>query len=572
MSELPIIKPKAQITPVGKAIIALVVLGVIGGAGYHFRDNLVSVATDLKTRGQAVAQTQTPSNSNSSGQPGTTVAPTGDEIGTKEHPLTVSIVSFHGYAPALFANGSSLETQPGSLFAQEGVNVKFVIQDDIPTLATTFGSGQAQCSWRTIDQFSQESPNLRNAGLDAKGVVIVDNSRGADSLIGGSGIRSIEDLVGKKVALIQYSPSHGLIVNAINNSSLSGRQKQSIKLVFISPESGTAGVRAAYASNQVDAAVLWDPDLSLALKSVPGSHVVLSTKTASDVIYDMMVCDTRVLKNPLNQHAFQAFVSGWLKGIDASNKNPDAAVDALVKNEQFFALLEKEQGRPFIKSLLTNLQWTTAADNARILGLASNDGTSTYDRVFKDFDDIYREAGALANPNSPRINPSDSFDDRFIRTVVNADPTIMAQAKKSEYNFTKEDSAKAAVEAPALTKSISIDFNTGNADLTPKARNVIDNELVPLLKAMGAAPVRIEGNTDSRGNRATNLTLSQRRADAVASYLSDDWGFSAQRFSAKGNGSTKPACNEANPSESYQTLDGCRSYNRQTRVAVIPVK
>ena len=38
------------------------------------------------------------------------------------NPLRVSLVSFHGYAPALVANGSSLKTRPGSIYAKLGLN------------------------------------------------------------------------------------------------------------------------------------------------------------------------------------------------------------------------------------------------------------------------------------------------------------------------------------------------------------------------------------------------------------------------------------------------------------------
>jgi NitT/TauT family transport system substrate-binding protein len=44
------------------------------------------------------------------------------------------------------ANGNDLNTQPGSIYGKLGVNVRFVIQDDIPTLATIFESGAAQCA------------------------------------------------------------------------------------------------------------------------------------------------------------------------------------------------------------------------------------------------------------------------------------------------------------------------------------------------------------------------------------------------------------------------------------------
>ena len=65
----------------------------------------------------------------------------------------------------------------------KGVNVELIIQDDIPTLATIFSSDTAHCAWRTSDFWAQEHPNLRNAGMDARAVMVVDNTQGADAII-----------------------------------------------------------------------------------------------------------------------------------------------------------------------------------------------------------------------------------------------------------------------------------------------------------------------------------------------------------------------------------------------------
>jgi NitT/TauT family transport system substrate-binding protein len=160
-------------------------------------------------------------------------------LGSAANPLKVSLVSFHGYAPALVANGNDLNTQPGSIYAKEGVNVRFVIQDDIPTLATIFESGAAQCAWRTSDFWAQEQPNLRNAGLDGKAVMIVDNTQGGDAVIArDAAVKAVEELAGRSVALLQFTPSHGMLIDAIDNSSLTARKKESIKMVFINAEEG----------------------------------------------------------------------------------------------------------------------------------------------------------------------------------------------------------------------------------------------------------------------------------------------------------------------------------------------
>jgi NitT/TauT family transport system substrate-binding protein len=548
-----------KLTPFAKLLIGAIVLVGSGSVLWNLYKNRKADGGDEG----AVAAAQSDGGKTA---PTGTYAGKGDgPLGSDGHPLKVSIVSFHGYAPALVANGQSLTTRPGSLYDKEGLNVEFVIQDDIPTLATIFEAGTAQCAWRTSDFWAQEQPNLRNSGHDAKAVMIVDNTRGADAIIAKDpAIRSVEDLAGKKLALLQFTPSHGMSIDAIDNSALSARKKQSVEYVYIAAEDGLAGVRAALESGSVDAAALWDPDLSLALRATKG-HVVYSTRTASNLIFDVMVCDQRVLNDPQGRDAVQKFVNGWMKGVDVAKANPDQAVDALVKTEEFFTLLAKDEGKPFVKGLFDNLLWTGVADNARILGMSG--GTNHYERVYQRFDQIYRAAGALANPKSPVIAPQDSFDTRFIRTLYDASTAAQAESKQVETYTTA--AREEAVQAPAtVTKPVIVNFNTGQAALTKRAEKIIDTDMVPFIENNGSAYFEISGNTDSTGNAAINNRLSQARADAVVEYLVRQWEFPRERFKIVGNGSDKPLCDENNPGSEGVGLDGCREMNRSTRIAV----
>ena len=549
-----------KLTPFAKLLIGAIVLVGSGSALWNLYKHRKADGGDEGAA--ATAQTDGGKSPASAGP----LASTGDgPLGSSGNPLKVSIVSFHGYAPALVANGQSLKTQSGSLFDKEGLNVEFVIQDDIPTIATVFEAGTAQCIWRTSDYWAQEQPNLRNSGHDGKAVMIVDNTRGADAIIAKDpSIRSVEDLAGKKLALLQFTPSHGMSIDAIDNSSLSARKKQTVEYVYIAAEDGLAGVRAALESGSVDAAALWDPDLSLALRATKG-HVVYSTKTASNLIFDVIVCDQRVLNDPQGRDAVQKLVNGWMKGVDAAKANPDQAVDALVKTEEFFTLLAKDEGKPFVKKLFDNLLWTGVADNARILGMSG--GTNHYERVYQRFDQIYRAAGALANPKSPVIASQDSFDTSFIRNLYDASTTAQVEAKKVETYTTAE--REQAVQAPAtVTKPVIVNFGSGQSALSKRAERTIDTDMVPFIENNGSAYFEISGNTDSTGNLAINNRLSQARAEAVVDYLSKQWEFPRERFKIVGNGPNKPLCDENNPGSEGVDLDACREMNRSTRIAV----
>jgi NitT/TauT family transport system substrate-binding protein len=562
----------AKLTPLAKGLITLVILGGTGAAAWHL--GLKEIIQGKMNSGSStppVAATPTPNTPAATPAKPTPLppAPTGSgALGSAGNPLKVSLVSFHGYAPALLANGKSLTTQAGSIFAKQGVNVEFVIQDDIPTLSTIFESKTAQCAWRTSDFWAQEQPNLRNAGLDGRAIMAVDNTQGADAIIARNPqIQRVEDLADHSIALLQFTPSDGMTIDAIENSSMTARKKTSVRYVYINAEEGTAGVRAALESGNVDAIALWDPDLSLALKNVPGAHVVYSTKIATNLIYDVIVCDSRVLNDPANEPAIQNFVTGWMNGVDVARKSPDDAVDALVKTEQFFTLLAKNQGRDFVRALFANLVWTGLEDNARIMGLAG--GTNHYERVYKRFDGIYRQAGALANPKSPVISPQDSVDLRFIKSLLAKNQTAQTEAAKPEFTFSETERQRVATEAPAVTKPIIVSFASGSAELSKRSQKTIDEELVPFIENNGSAYFDISGNTDSTGARDVNMRLSRLRAQAVVDYLVSQWEFNRARFVVSGNGSDKPLCNEAAPQSENLSLEDCRATNRTTRAAVL---
>ncbi len=85
----------------------------------------------------------------------------------------------------------------------------------------------------------------------------------------------------------------------------------------------------------------------------------------------------------------------------------------------------------------------------------------------------------------------------------------------------------------------SLEFENGKAEILPDMHadlNKVANFLVdhPQLK------LRISGHTDSSGNEASNLKLSQERADAIRNYLVDTFSIDSGRITAIGFGSAKP--------------------------------
>lgn len=111
-----------------------------------------------------------------------------------------------------------------------------------------------------------------------------------------------------------------------------------------------------------------------------------------------------------------------------------------------------------------------------------------------------------------------------------------------------KDSVGAGVKRVSLTQETvlqklaslakSVYFKTGSAVIMPQSLLPL-NEVVSLIKQYPEAALVIEGHTDNRGNRLMNSRLSQRRADAVKTYLAAN-GLAAGKLTAKGYGPDKP--------------------------------
>lgn len=94
-------------------------------------------------------------------------------------------------------------------------------------------------------------------------------------------------------------------------------------------------------------------------------------------------------------------------------------------------------------------------------------------------------------------------------------------------------------------KNRIIEFQSGSAILTPSGIKILD-EMAAALHKVGGKKVKIIGHTDSSGDAAKNLTLSQERATAVKNYLLTK-NIAPDALSSEGMGSNKPVADNATP-------------------------
>jgi len=104
-----------------------------------------------------------------------------------------------------------------------------------------------------------------------------------------------------------------------------------------------------------------------------------------------------------------------------------------------------------------------------------------------------------------------------------------------------------------------VNFGNNSAKLTGASSNVLD-DMARTLKRYPNQKVEVAGHTDSRGARSYNVSLSQKRADAVRKYLVSQ-GVAGGNLTARGYGPDKPVA-------SNKTRDG-RASNRRVELRLL---
>jgi OOP family OmpA-OmpF porin len=100
------------------------------------------------------------------------------------------------------------------------------------------------------------------------------------------------------------------------------------------------------------------------------------------------------------------------------------------------------------------------------------------------------------------------------------------------------DATGCAVKSQSIVILKSVNFEFDKAVLTREARAILD-DVVAGMKGQPSMQVEIDGHTDALGTESYNLALSQRRADAVRTYLASQ-GVDGSRMKAEGYGESAP--------------------------------
>ena len=419
------------------------------------------------------------------------------------------------------------------------LNVKFVLLEDPAAKLAAFRKGDVDIMWNTVDNWAREASILAEQNAKAKSVIMQDWSRGGDGIVSLSTIKSVEDLRGHKISCTQFTPSHFLLLFLLSQSGLTPDERAAVEKNIIFTQDAPAAA-AMFKAKQVDAAVTWEPDLSGAVTARESeAHVLVSTTAATNIIADTLCARQDLIDRAPD--TLRDFIHGWFDGIEMIKSDPNAA----------YALVAKalKLDTDTVSGMLSGLKLTPYADNAQFYGISG--GKPHYETLFDTAFVIWRKKGLV----SKAVDAKDWVDTRFLSALA------------ANYQEQKVEEPKIAAKAPSandraiINKQIQIHFTPGSDVIMAGSYFVLD-ALGETMTSFGNTYLRVEGNTDATGGSGANMTLSERRALAVRSYVLKNFpNILPARFQTIGKGSTNPVA--------PNTTETGRQLNRRTDIKVV---
>jgi NitT/TauT family transport system substrate-binding protein len=143
---------------------------------------------------------------------------------------------------------------------------------------------------------------LLGRGVPIKAVLLLDDSREADAILGGPGVGSVRALRGKRIAFETASTSEILLRHALDAAGMSLREVRPVRMA-------AARAGQALAARRVDAAVTYEPYIAAALQRNPRLRLIYSAGADPGLISDVLVVRRSVIRERPGQVA--ALVRAW---------------------------------------------------------------------------------------------------------------------------------------------------------------------------------------------------------------------------------------------------------------------
>ncbi|BDI17574.1 aliphatic sulfonate ABC transporter substrate-binding protein [Nostoc cf. commune SO-36] len=271
----------------------------------------------------------------------------------KRSPLKVVFASFVGEYPGIIA-------QEKGFFKAQGVDVELIHKRYTQLGRANFSAGKydgISLSLGSIIILSATNP-------DIQGVLVIDESTGADVVVAQSQIKIVADLKGKKLGANLGGFSEVFVTEMFKSANLTSDDVKLVKLEALEIPQGLK-------NNVIQAGHTWEPHLSQIIKL--GGHIIFTSKQTPGLIVDMIIFRGDTVRD--RPEDVRAFVRGWLQ----------AATYWRANLQEGNAIISKALKIPSNTISLEGVNLTDLAQNQKLFQSSNPNSIYKTAKIYADF-------------------------------------------------------------------------------------------------------------------------------------------------------------------------------------------
>ncbi|WP_196512816.1 ABC transporter substrate-binding protein [Nostoc sp. NZL] len=217
----------------------------------------------------------------------------------KRPPLKVIFGSFIGEYPGIIA-------QEKGFFKAQRVDVELIYKLSPQLERANFSAGKYDGMTLALGSFII----LSAANPDIQGVIVIDESTGADVVVAQSQIKTVAELKGKKLGANLGGFSEVFVTEMLKTANLTSDDVNLVKLEALE-------IPQHLTNNVIQAGHTWEPHVSKAMKL--GGHILFTSKQTPDLILDIIVFRGETIRD--RPEDIRGFVRGWLEAASYWKEN-----------------------------------------------------------------------------------------------------------------------------------------------------------------------------------------------------------------------------------------------------------
>ena len=387
----------------------------------------------------------------------------------------------------------------------------------------------------TIDSYLA---NGQESGFPGVITWVIDESYGADAIVGGPKVKSVDALnqPNLKGALVGFSPSEFLLKAQIANFRMTALLPRVASFRVDKAEDAYA----ALAKGKADFAVLWEPFVSQALKDIDGTTRVLDSSQTKGVIVDVAIASRKALASDpeLANKVTRAY-------FNALNYYLDHA-------EEFreLAAADSKKDAATATTMLNGIKFVPFSENARTwLGL---DDKLPEDGLVDAINRIAHILGEVGDLKGDPLagNPFSIVNSKPLRALYEAPAELLAGEVKTPgptpmpggaaffRRLSDDEWKRVASKVVGTLVDEPIIFGSGSAGIPEDFQTTLRDAIYKLAH-YPKYRVIVNGYVSPGADPQADQQLSEERAQVIKRYLVEQGGVQEDRIFARGLGSSE---------------------------------